>query len=84
MLHTLHRLQHRFLRVFGMPDHADHRPPEALHAHPPVSHHHRMTGAHQGPRNLRQPRVLVGWQRGIDGFLTRRIARLRGTGRPRA
>jgi hypothetical protein len=70
MLQTLHRWQHKLLRVlFGIPEHAEplQAPHPALHNRPLVGLHHRT----------HQPRILKRWQTSIGTFIERRFAQSR-------
>jgi hypothetical protein len=72
MLHTLHRWQHKLLRVlFGIPEHAE--PLQARHPalHNRPLHNHLLVGLHHPTH---QPRILKRWQTSIGTFIERRFA----------
>lgn len=72
MLQTLHRWQHKLLRVlFGLPEHT-----EPLQAHHPALHNRPLqnrplAGLHHPAH---QPRVLKRWQTRIGTFIEERFA----------
>ncbi len=72
MLQTLHRWQHKLLRVlFSIPEHA-----EPLQARHPALHHrplhnHPLAGLHH---RTHLPRILKRWQTSIGKIIERRFA----------